>query len=154
MENTMSMFDHSEPGQGLLINETSRAFLLEAARWGKFISIVGFVFFGIMILGGIAMMLLPAMGEAVSKGGVPGVVMGLIYVGGALIYFFPMWMLFRYSTNIRKAIVNEDNDQLALSFRYLKGHFKAVGIILIIMIFMYALVIIFALVMGVVAAVA
>ncbi len=46
----MLNYPNDQPTQGTVINETAKYNLLEAARWGKFLAVVGFATMGLMIL--------------------------------------------------------------------------------------------------------
>jgi hypothetical protein len=52
---TMLNYPNDQPTQGTVINETAKYNLLEAARWGKFLAVVGFVTMGLMIAVGLFM---------------------------------------------------------------------------------------------------
>lgn len=146
-------FDHSDPQPGLLIDDSAKAYLLEAGRWGKFISIFGIVICSLMILGAMSFMLMgSATAAAFAMIGISPAAIGMIYIIVALVYLYPCLALLRFSTNIKNAVMRQDGMVLQQSFRSLKNHFKSIGILIIVMIFIYALLFLFLLVMGGVAA--
>lgn len=147
----MMQFDHSDPQPGLTVDDTAKAYLQEAARWGKFISIFGIVICGLMIMGGLFMTVAGAALSYSSLGIAPGIV-GILYIIFSLIYLYPCIALLRFSVRVKEAIIMNNSDVLNSSFRFLKNHFKSIGIMLIVMIFLYALLFLFLIVMGGVAA--
>lgn len=146
-------FNHNDEPTGLLIDDTAKAYLQEAARWGKFISIFGIVICGLMLMGGLFFALTGFAG-AYSSMGFPTTILGGIYIVGALVYLYPFIALLRFSIRVKEAILRSDNTVLHTSFRFLKNHFKSIGILIIVMIFLYALMFLFLIVMGGVAALA
>lgn len=148
----MSYFDHSEAPAALQIDETGKAYLLETARWGKFLGIMGFIFTGLMIVFALLMFAVGGMASSASSsfGGVlGGGLLGTIYLVVAIIYFFPSLKLFQFSTGMSKAIPTLNQELFTDSLGKLKSMMKIMGILTIIMIFMYVIGIIFAIVVGV-----
>lgn len=142
-------FNHGEENNtGLTVNETVKAYLLEGARWGKFIAIFGIVIAGLMLLGGLAVMM--AGGAAVAMAGGPAIApvfLGVIYIAFSLVYLYPMIALLRYSTKIKEAVNTNNGDVLIQASRFLKNHLKSIGIIIIVMIIGYILFFLFFIVM-------
>lgn len=122
------------------LNERSKAFLLEIAKWSKFLSIVGFVGIGLMALGGIVLLLLAVMNpysRAVDGGPIVG--MTLLYLILAVIYFFPVYYLFKSSVGLKNGINAMNEDDLTSGFENLKSHYKFLGIFMIVILSLYAL---------------
>jgi len=145
-ENT-SLFD-------LNIDQTSKGHLIEAARWGKFLSIVGFVVCGLIILAGIFFSTFMSSmsnrygsmySDAYSSSGM-GAMMAVLYIVMAVIYFFPCLFLFRFSTKMKTALATNDQNTLNTSFQNIKAMFRYVGIITLIILIIYALVLIIAII--------
>lgn len=136
----------------LQIDPLTKSHLAETARWGRFLSIVGFVMCGLIVLGGIAFgsffSLITRGNDIYDKGGVTagmGAAMIFVYIIVAVVYFFPCLFLFRFSAKMKKALNSNSQDDLDLSFQNLKSMFKYVGIITIICLALYALGLIIAL---------
>jgi len=135
MEQSNNLFE-------LHVDHNGSSFLREIAKWSKFLSIVGFVMIGLMLLvilfagSSMATMFSATAGEA-------GKLVGMIYIGVIaaimLIYFFPCLYLFRFSTKMQVALRNNDQDTLNASFENLKSCFKFMGIFMIIILSIYAL---------------
>ncbi len=136
----------------LSLNYISVNYLKEIAKWTKFISIVGFVMVGIMVLVGVlAGSIFSAFSEMIPSDfpqGAPnpsvfGGVFGVMYVIMAGIYFFPVYYLFNFSSKLKSAIQENNEAYLAESFKNLKSHYKFLGILLIIGLAFYALMFLF-----------
>ena len=157
--NTTSSFDSFE----LQLNPAAQSFLRETAKWTTFLSILGFILIAFMVLAGIAMFAAGGMmGASEDMEGMPsgmgamalfsGGVLGTIYIVAALLYFFPVYYLYKFSSKLKTAFSNNNNEQLTSAFENLKSHYKFLGILAIITIIMYILGIIIAVVAGVGAA--
>ena len=101
MEET-SVFEKFE----LQLDQTAKDFLKETAKWAYFLSIVGFVGIGLMLVIAVfAGTIFASMGSAMGGafGSSFGAAMGFVYVFIAAIYFFPVFYLFKFSVNAKKA---------------------------------------------------
>lgn len=127
------------------LSKTSLNFLYDAARWARFIAILGFIFIGFMVLLGILIgPILSALNEEVGAFNASPLFMSsgiisIIYVIIGIIFFFPVYFLFQFSNGVVKAYKSADEDQLNASIHFLKMHFKFIGILVIISIAIYAL---------------
>ena len=123
----------------LQIDQQSISYLGETARWAKFLSIVGFVLCGIMIIvaifAGTIMATFSRFGNSDALGssmGLSGVLLSLIYIVLALLYFFPCLFLFNFSVKMQSALRNNDQTNLNIGLSNLKSCFKFVGILTIV----------------------
>jgi hypothetical protein len=138
--------DQLEPE--LTLSETAIDYLTETSKWTKFLSIVGFVFTGLVVLMGVfagsLMSFLPTgpMGN-MSQG--MGALFGGIYILMGLLYFFPSWYLFKFSQKLQLALATSNDEELNTAFSNQKSFYKFYGIFVIIMIGLYALSALFAL---------
>lgn len=117
--------------------------MLETAKWGKFLSIVGFVFSGLMIVIGLMVMVQPFDELPISMGA-----MGMIYVALSLVYIFPSLYLYRFSTQAQQGIRNGDSSICSEAYNNLRRLFFFMGILTIIMLSIYILGIFFVLIGG------
>ena len=131
---------------GLGIDPSSKAHLAEAARWARFLAIVGFIMCGLIVLIGIfAASFITSFsskfgnefGGATSMGSGMGSLMTVLYIGIAILYFFPCLFLFRFANLMKAALATEEQDNLNKSFQNLKVMFRYVGIITIIVLAIY-----------------
>jgi uncharacterized membrane protein len=112
------------------LSEKAQVFLKEIAKWSCFLSILGFVFIGLIVL--LAFFIGTIFSKLTSISAVMKPVMGigtgffsLIYLLIALLYFFLIYYLFQFSSKIKIAFRDNDIDHLNASFEYLKSHYKS-----------------------------
>ncbi|GAB4231475.1 MAG: hypothetical protein Tsb0034_03850 [Ekhidna sp.] len=117
--------------------------LLETAKWGKFLGIVGFVFTGLMVFVGLMMFAVPDMGLMM-----PTSVLSLIYMLLSLFYFFPSLYLYRFSIKIRSGIHNGEMLERSAAFENMKKLFLFMGIVTIVLLAFYVLIFFFGLLGG------
>ncbi len=135
--------------EGLSLNKQTKAFLLETAKWSKFLAIIGFIMVGFMVIMGLSfgsiMGVIASMDSSTSMAMemIPMGLFGVFYVILALIYFFPIWYLFKFATKMKNALLTDDESELTEAFSNLKSHYKFVGILTIIMLSLYALMFLF-----------
>lgn len=134
----------------LQIDNVCQNYLMETAKWGKFLAIVGFVGCGLIVLVAIfAGSIFASLGGMPGRSGAGyGGFITLFYILFALLYFFPLYYLFNFSNKMMTAIRNNDQEALQSSFANQKSCYKFVGILTIVILALYILVIIFALVMA------
>lgn len=141
MENSLD--SNLENSAGLKITDQAKSFILETAKWAKFLAIVGFVFIGLMVLGAFFMLIagasLPGMGGA-------GAGVGVMYLLMALLYFFPTYYLFIFANKIKVGLTQSSQNDVDAGFENLKSTFKFMGILMIIVLGIYALFIVIALI--------
>jgi len=119
--------------------------LSEAAKWGRFLGIVGMIFCGLFVLlglfaGSMISSLMPMMGEASAGLGMMGAgFFTFIYLIIALIYFFPCLYLFKFGSHAQAAIKSNDQVKLQSSIKNLKSCLKFMGILMIIGLVFYVL---------------
>jgi hypothetical protein len=138
---------------GFGIDQSSRAHLSEAAKWAKFLAIVGFVMCGLIVIIAIfAGSFLALMSKSFNNGdgssvqfsGGMGAVVAIFYIGIAILFFLPYLFLFRFATRMKTALNTNDQLTLNTSFQNLKIMFRYVGILTIVLLSFYGLVILIA----------
>lgn len=143
--------DAPMPDGRLEIDMTNGAYLGETARWAKFLSIVGFVLCGIIILFGLFastfFSTIMADNPAMQMRGM-GTMLTILYIVLGVIYFFPCLYLFRFADRMKLALRVRDQTMLNDSFRSMKSCFRFMGIVIIVFLAFYAV----AIVAGIVAA--
>lgn len=139
---------------GLGIDPIAKNHLSEAARWAKFLAIIGFIICGLIIVAGIfAGSILSSLRSSqygmyendTNLTGAMTTVMAVMYILIALLYFFPCLFLYRFATKMKTALLGNDQDVLNSSFQNLKITFRYVGIVMIIVLSIYAIVFLVAL---------
>ncbi|OIQ15385.1 MAG: hypothetical protein BM557_11495 [Flavobacterium sp. MedPE-SWcel] len=137
MENS-SAFDSFE----MQLTDEAKGFLREAGKWAMFLSILGFIGLGFMLLGGISIF---TMGSTLDNTGTTGGMpfsfstFGIIYILMAILYFFPILYLYKFAASTKQAILNNNTAKLTESIKNLKSHYKFIGILTIITIVGYIL---------------
>lgn len=124
----------------LAFSDNAIKYLKSGAGWAKFIAIVGFVFTGLIVLGGlISGVFFAFMGDQMGMGGFPfpPFIFGFIYLIVAVIYFFPTYYLYKFATKAQDAIRMLDSRDIEASLLNLKSLFKFSGIMLIVVLAMY-----------------
>ncbi|MBC7826964.1 MAG: hypothetical protein H7122_04405 [Chitinophagaceae bacterium] len=136
----------------LQIDHQSISQLNEAAKWGKFLAIMGFIFCGLFVVialfaGTFMASMMSGFGGSEAAGvgaAMGGGIITFAYILIALIYFFPCLYLFNFSTKMQAALRSNQQDTLNTSFRNLKSCFKFLGILMIIGLCFWVLAIIIA----------
>jgi uncharacterized membrane protein YjgN (DUF898 family) len=129
-------------------------YLQEAAKWAKFLAIIGFIFCTLMVIFAffagtfLSRYFNQLESSTTNVFAMSGGVITVIYILVALLYFIPSLYLFNFASKMQTALRNNDQVNLNSSFRNLKACFKFWGILLIIVLCIYAIAIIFAVVAG------
>ncbi len=126
-------------GRPLEISESAQTYLKETSGWTHFIAILGFIFVGLLVVGAIVVSLfLSAMNNEEFEP-ILSLLAGGIYLLVGVLYFFPILFLYRFATNMKKALEKKDNENLDKAFMNIKSHYKFMGIFTIIFIALYIL---------------
>ena len=132
----MDSFNSNSP---VGLTEGAVAHISGIRKWAKFLSILGFVFIGLMVV------LIPVMIASSSY-------MGLYGVGAATtipfilviaLYVYPIYTLFMFSKHSKLAILGSDAAQYEIAFKFLKQHYQFMGILAIIILSIYAVIFLF-----------
>ncbi|HEX8609146.1 MAG TPA: hypothetical protein VF679_10955, partial [Pedobacter sp.] len=119
-DNTSDQNQQPEPVL-LTITEDFRSFIYETSKWTKFLSIVGFVFTGFMVLVSLSVgAILSSMNSLVGAQNNPYAAMGsgfltVFLLITAAIYFYPSFILFKFSTAAKQAVLYGDQESLSLA---------------------------------------
>ncbi|MCA6068093.1 DUF5362 family protein [Chryseobacterium sp. RG1] len=136
MMETNSPFEQFEE---LRIDRISREFLTETAKWANFLSILGFIGLGLMVLVALFMFVVGASNSFMPLGS--GVFVGIFYILIAGFYFVPINYLYKFSSNMKDALRTNNQASLTSSFEYIKSHYKFIGILTIVIMGIYILMI-------------
>jgi len=130
----------------LWITEDIRSYIYQAAKWTRFLAIVGFVFAAMFVMsafsvGAIYSTLSSAMpGNPLLKLG--PAVLTVFYLLIGLLQFYPSFLLYKFSTSANKAVLFADQPSLGEAISKLKSFFKFWGVLTIALIAMYILMIV------------
>ncbi len=141
MENNEKIMDNSLRNNiPLSLSNNATNYLSETGKWGKFLAILGFCFIGLVVIIGLfAGTLLSFLNTGNNPLPFPGFIFGIIYILMGALYFFPIYYLFIFSTNIKRALIQKNSLKLDIAFKNLKSHYKFIGILTIVMFSFYLL---------------
>lgn len=112
-------------------------------KWTMFLSILGFIFLGVLIVVGVVTStFLNAFKSKEVNLGIPESLMLVLFITIAALYFFPVFFLFRFSKNIRDAIQKRSAVMLDKAFKNLRIYFTYIGIMVIIVLSIYFVVLV------------
>jgi uncharacterized protein DUF5362 len=146
----------------LQIDNQSSGYLAQTAKWAKFLSIIGFIFCGFILLWGFfAGTIMSVFSSRLSTetgspfgqaaAGIGTAFFLIIALICAVVYFFPCLYLFRFATKMQLALRNNDQNILTNSFGNLKSFYRFIGILAIIGLSFFLLEIIFIMIFAVTA---
>lgn len=136
-----TVFDNFE----LRLNESSKKLLREASKWAFVLSIIGFVFSGLLLFIGIFALIFLNEASTVFAGfsEFPPYVYAIFYMLIAIVSFFPARYLFNFSRRMRLALAEKNTNDLLLALSKLKLYFKFLVIAIISLIVLTMLAILF-----------
>lgn len=138
MENQADILDDNiSENHALQLNSTMMGFLSETAKWAKFLSILGFIGIGLMVLGAFSMSVFLSSTDSQMPFAGNSMIIVAIYLGLSILYFFPVLYLYKFSNHTKTAINQKNNYALQDSLMNLKSHYKFMGISAIVIIVMY-----------------
>ena len=142
MDQSFDVLDNAAGGGELTLSPGTIIFLRETRKWVNFLSILGFILIGLMVLFGLfagAIINAIPTGFSSPAAGIGGGLFGIVYIIMALLYFFPVFYLYKFGAKLKVALTNTDNAALELAFENLKSHYKFVGILTLIIFGFYFL---------------
>ncbi len=151
MSNEQILDSSLASNQGGELNDLSKRYLTETAKWARFLAILGFVVIGIMIL--FSVIISVAFGTIMGNSGIrtgaaPGIGIGLVYMLFSLIYLYPTLKLYKFASNMLDGIPAGNTGKVTEGFENLKSLFKFMGIFTIIIFSFYLLIAVAAGLMG------
>ncbi len=143
----MEKFQKEEEIFNLTVNETGKTYMLEMARWAKFISLVLIIVQSIMVM----VMLLASfqngfdvskiLGTSIMSG--PGLIFLAIYISIILLFFYPLICLLNFSRKIKPAVQTENVALFNTALKNLKNMFRFFGIVMILFVSIYGIILLF-----------
>jgi hypothetical protein len=139
------------------IGQEALGYLDTTRKWTMFFAILGFVFLGLMLVMGVVagsfirgftsgmsgvsgMEGAEGMGTVKAAGGFASVMMFIVMLIMAVIYFFPLFYLLKFSTHAKKAVATCDSNEMTLAFKNIKSYWKYIGILIIILLAVYLII--------------
>jgi hypothetical protein len=141
MENSQSPISEI---QNIELNSASILHLNTTRKWTNFFSIMGFVFMGLIFVAFLFMLFSSSLIPYASFSKL-SLLPALFFM---IVYAFPIYYLYKFSSISKMALAESNANQLAEAFKYLKMHYRFMGILAIIILSLYLLVILFFLLAG------
>lgn len=130
---------------GMPITPKTKDYLKEIQKWALFFAIAGFVSVGMLVLAAVFM---PSLLTATSglTNPPPGTTaaIGFMYIIMAVLYFVPTLYMLNFSRRLKSALLRDDSGELVTAFKFLKSHFKFIGILIIVFLSLYVVIILIA----------
>lgn len=136
-----------QSNDSIAINDEIKDYLLESAKWAKFLSILGFIGLGLIALASILIVILGSSSGSYSNRSEQPAWIVFIYITLAVVYYFPINYLFQFSTGVKRAINSNNQESFTSGFKNLKSHYRFVGIMSIVVLSIYVLIIIISMLM-------
>ena len=127
----MGAWGYDQPAYGP--NRTVQ--LMRATKpWVRFLSIIGFIMCGLMLLAGVAFAAICVLGRATTQ----GIVIAVVYPIMSLIYLYPTVCLFQYASRIGTFLSQGSSESLDHALEAQKNFWRFVGILTVIVLCLYA----------------
>ncbi|MGA1977713.1 MAG: hypothetical protein ABSG89_07635 [Bacteroidales bacterium] len=111
-------------------------------KWTMFLSILGFIGIGLIVIIGLgAGIFMTAFKTSHSFLGRSEWLVSFFILVFAVIYFFPVLFLFRFSKYTSNAVQSLDRDEMKKALKNLKSYYVYIGILLIIVLALYVIMI-------------
>ncbi len=123
----------------LHINKNVKGYLLETAKWGQFLAIMDYIFVGLMVIIAFVFILASKYFPGLNTNGSFTLGFGALYLLLSGLYMIPVTYLYRFSTQVKHGLINQDEINVEESFKNLKSLFKFSGILTIVLIGIYLL---------------
>ena len=127
----------------MTVTESMKSDLLCAAKWAKFLCIVGCVGVAIMLIASLGMIVIGGLLTKVFPNMPFGPALGFLYLIIAALYIYPLMKGFQFANATKAACLYNDQYQLARGVTGLKDVIKFTGILTIVVLSIYAIILIF-----------
>ena len=127
----------------MTVTESMQSDLLCAAKWAKFLCIVGCVGVAIMLIASLGMIVIGGLLTKVFPNMPFGPALGFLYLIIAALYIYPLMKGFQFANATKAACLYNDQYQLARGVTGLKDVIKFTGILTIVVLSIYAIILIF-----------
>lgn len=122
------------------LEQESLNYLNTTRKWTMFLAILGFIGIGILIIIGLfAGVFLSAFKTSVASSGFPEWIIFIVILIMAVIYFFPVLFLFRFSKHTANAVNSLDKEEMKKALKNLKSYYLYIGVLVIIVLAFYVI---------------
>ena len=139
--------DQGNPNSGLVISGSSIEYLNETRKWAKFLSVLGFILCGFLVLGVLSVGAIGSFIPSEEMRGLAsseGFILAIVYLLMGLLYFFPSLYLFKFSQKLKTALAFKNGSDLNEALSNHKSFFKFIGIFTIVTLALYLMIGLFA----------
>ena len=127
------------------LTTVSAAYLLKAAKWAKFLAILGFIMTGLLVIAGIIMFfVLNIVNEEMVPLNMPfsPELLSVIYIVVAGIFMIPVFFLNSFANNAIKAVKSSNTEKMTSALKNLKNLFVFIGISTVVILVLYTIILI------------
>lgn len=132
------------------ISLTAENHLKDIVKWSKFLAIVGFVSIALLLTFAVFFgFILPQLNEGKLPQNISqdpaanfiasGMFLAITYSITAILTFFPVLFLYKFSKKAQLAIKERNNTLMEESLNFLRKHYKFIGILTLVIIVFYAI---------------
>lgn len=132
----------SPDSTGLTVNESMKSDLLSAAKWVKFLCMMGTIGMILLVLTAVLIFIFSAVQSDVVSDMPFGAFAGFLYLVMAALYIYPIVKGFQFANGTKAACLTGDENELARGFAGLRSYFRFFGVLIIICMALYVLIII------------
>ncbi|NOT48609.1 MAG: hypothetical protein HOP17_12770 [Acidobacteria bacterium] len=125
-------------------------YLRATKPWVRFMSVISFILAGLMVLGGLVMIVLPA-GPGMERFGL-GPMIGIIYILLAGLYVAPAYFLHQFASSIGNLMRGGGDVAMEAALGSQKSFWRFVGIMTLVVMVIYVLIFVFAILFGIMSA--
>lgn len=133
MENELNLQDEIK----MRLTPMAENFLMAATRWAKFLSVLGFILSGFILILALAfgtiISALGAMGgSSAVAAGVPAALGTIVYLIVSVIYFFIAYFMYNFASKTQKALTSRQEQLMEDGMKSIRNYFQIIGIMAII----------------------
>lgn len=136
MENLLGKNEETK----LTLSEQTIRDLSVIKSWTYFFAILATIFFGLGLLGSIVSLFAGSLNQQNQLLLVRGFFVIIFMIA---VYFYPIFSLFKFSSNMKHALAQKDNEKLSSAFSYLRSNLTYAGVLTIIFIVLYSIFLLF-----------
>lgn len=130
--------------RGIELTPASISYLETTRKWAFFLSMIGFIFIGLMLIVAIITATVAIPFSGLPAGG--GIAATVLFISLTVLYFFPVFFLFKFATVSKSALEMKGSSRMEEALKYHKMLFKFLGILAIVFLCLYVIGIIAAMV--------
>ncbi len=123
----------------LEITDTLKSYLLDAAKWGRFLAVIGIISCLLMVVGAFYAGYYVSHLPSYSFGSSMGQAVTAFYIFFAVIWFYPCLFLYKFSVKLLLALKSSSQECIESAFINLRSAFKFLGIVTIVILSLWLL---------------